>query len=370
MAHNLLNDSMFYNRSTTPAWHSLGINDPTDHTAEGALRRVTKESGKDDIFGIIKQPLMVTLPGMTEPTESGYYALVREPAPGRDFYEVIGTPVSADFEAIGPADIARLCDTNIVKADGTPVPVDTLGLLGKGDRMFTTYELPSYDVKGDEIKMYLIFDAPFANGISLGGFTSGVRVVCQNTLNAAIGRSVQQFEVTHTKGASEQVAKWLSAMYSNALESAALLAEAYNVLAKTKIKEAQVKWIIDAAYPLPNPEVEEFSANARLPLAIRQEMRDKNIARIVGVRESVFDLYKGAGVGMDTPAVKGTAFGAYNAVAEYETWGRKATGQRAVGALINGARGARIRNAFTLAMNVKTWETVTPALEYVPIYGG
>lgn len=347
--------TLFYNRSKYPAWHNEGVNDPNDHTAEGALRRVCVAAGQPEPFGIIKQPLMVMLPGSDTYEPSGYYSLVREPAPGHMLHEIIGTPVSEDFESVAPLDIARLCDTNIVTPDLKPVPVETLGLLGKGERMFVTYKLPSYDVKGDEVAMYLIYDSPFTNGISHGGYTSGVRVVCQNTLNAALRNTVQQFTVTHTKGASEMIARWLGEMYQTSLAAAALLAEAYNVLASTKVNKTQVKWIIEGAYPMP-AEPRENSASARLAMDVRLASYEYWKNRTLTIREMATDIYNGAGVGMDTPAVKGTAFGVYNAVAELETHAR-AHRASAVGSLINGSRAQTIRNAFTLAMHAGDYKT-------------
>ena len=355
MSDNIMNQSMFYNRSDKPAWHAYGVNDTAEHTAEGGLRRICEESGKPEPFEIIKQPLMVMMPGSDTYEPSGYYALVREPAPGHMLYETIGTPVSGDFESVGPLGIARLCDANILTADLQPVPVETLGILGKGERMFVTYRLPSYDVRGDEVAMYLFYDSPFTNGISHGGYTTGVRIVCQNTLNAALRNTVQQFTVTHTKGASELIAKWLGEMYQTSLVAAATLAEAYNILANKKVNKTQVKWIVEGTYPLP-AEPREDSASARLPMEERLRSYEYWKNRTLAIRENVLNIYNGAGVGMDTPAVKGTAFGIYNAVSELETHARRHSAN-AVGSMINGSRANYIRSAFTLAMNADAYKT-------------
>lgn len=381
MAHNLLGER-FYNRSNTPAWHNLGINDPTDHSAEEALRRVGE-------FSVQKVPLKIEIAGAVcgfgMPTvaedavpnlasasglplrETGWYALVRDPIKEDNQYRVIGTPVTGDYEIIDPIQAAKLWDANVC-VDGRPVAIETLGILGKGSRIFITTKLPSFDVRGDEVSTYLFFDSPLENNASLGVYTTPVRVVCQNTLIAGIGAATQRLQmVTHSAGASAQIGKWLSGVYGQAVEARALLDEAYNILANKSVKVPQIKWIIDSAYPMPN-EPKEDAPNARLPIEERLKFWEINCKRVERSRELVHSLYENLDGTMDTKAVKGTAFGVFNAVSAMETYRRGEISQTVTG-LINGARGARISNAYKLAMNVERYKTVSLAdLELVSVY--
>lgn len=358
MAHNLLG-SRFYNRGNVPAWHGLGITEVSDKTAEEVVRQF-------GIYGIQKMPLKFVLNRKAH--DSGYFALVRDPIPEDNEYRVIGTPVSGDFEVSDPLKGARLWDAALLDAAGKAVPIETIGFLGKGERMFVTTKLPTYDVRGDEVATYLLYDSPFTNNVSIGGYTTGVRVVCQNTLNAAVGGAVQQFQVTHSKGSAAKCADWIKGMYSRALMASEALSEAYNVLASKPVNDLQIKWIVDNTYRLPAPDVFD-SPNSRLPLELRQARRDTYIERVGRIRREVYDLYNGKGTGMDTPAVQGTAFGAYNAVAEFETYRRGGLDSTVQG-LLNGGRALRIRNAFELAMNVDHYQTAdVDSLELPVVYG-
>lgn len=355
MAHAILGQR-FYNRSKFAAWHGLGINDPTDHTAEQALRRFHPD-GREP-FSVNKVPLMITLPdGANVQRESGFYSLVRDPIPEDNQYTILGTPVTEDYEIVDPLAAAKLWDRNVLRADGSTAPIETLGILNKGDSVFITTQLPTYSVKGDEIASYLLLHAPLTNGQSLGIYTTGVRTVCQNTLRAGIAAASERMALTtHTRGVSEIIARHLSTVYQRALRNAEMLQQGYTQLASVKITVPAVKWIAETLYPMPQRPLED-APNARRPFEIRMKDYDNATARTVQIREEIVKLYQGKGIGMDTPAVKGTAFGAYNAVAEFETY-RMGNYGAAVSSLINGSRAARIENAFKLALVADRYKTV------------
>lgn len=359
MAHNLLGQRFYQNR-TAPAWHGLGINDPTDHTAEEALRRV-------GMFDVVKTPLFTEDPEGNQ-ISTPYYSLLREPIKEDPTWRVLGSPVTSDYEVITPLTAARLWDDNIRTSDGQPVAIETLGILGKGERMFISTRLPAFDVRGDEIQTYLLYDNPLENGDSIGVYTTPVRTVCQNTLTAGIARSVEQRRIPHYKGATKQLAEWLKDIYAAALMNVEVLAEAHNVLAKKKVTKPAIKWIVENVYPLPTKPQPDDPA-ARSAYENRLTMFEYETDRITRVRSTVLDLADGKGVGMDTPATKGTAFGAWNAVAEFETY-RRGSADSVARNLISGNRAARIRNAFTLAMHADHYKTAdVAALELMTVPG-
>lgn len=357
MPHNLLAQS-FYNRSTSPAWHALGINDPADHTAEQALRRFQPDG--QEPFGVQKVPLTLGAGYDDVQVGSRYFALVRDAIPTDPNRRVLGSPVGEDYEVIDPLAAARLWDGNVKRADGSTAPIETLGILGMGERVFITTQLPTYSVKGDEVASYLLGDFPLENGSSIGMYTTGVRVVCQNTLRSGIASASERMNMTtHTKGVSLIVARHLSTVYERALRNAQLLEQGFTQLASTKIKLPAVKWIAENVYPLPPRPIED-SPNARRPWEDRLKIFERDTDNVLRVREEIVRLYEGKGVGMDTPAVKGTAFGAYNAFAEFETY-RRGSYAASVSSLISGSRGARIENAFKLAMVADRYKTISVA---------
>lgn len=347
MAHNLLSNR-FYNNRTAPAWHRLGINDETPHSAEEALRRV-------GLFNVEKLPLYATMPDGTVLKDTGLFGVFREPIAEDNAWRRFGNAVTSDYELVTPIDAARLWDTNVTDADGKPAAIETLGVLGKGEHLFICVKLPSSDVLGDQVDMYMLFNSPLTPGAAMGVFTTGVRTVCQNTLNAGIAAAIERRTLTHDKGVKDVIGGWLKDIYGGALVARELINEAYAVLAHKPVQDVQIEWIAETIYPMPRRPQE--SDRSRTPIEEREHWYDLGVAYTQRLRDEVLSLYNGKGVGMDTRAVQGTAFGAYNAVAELETYRRGGFDKAAQG-LIDGERARRIRGAFNLCMNVDQWQTL------------
>jgi hypothetical protein len=345
MGGNILGQR-FYNNRETPAWHYLGHNIPGYCTAEHALDEYIKP------FSVYKQPEGYVNPrtGLFEPT--GKFLIVREPIPEDDQWRILGIPVDEGFTHIGLREAAQLWDKN-VQANGKPAAVETLGVLGRGERMFISTKLPSLDIKGDEVDTFLLYDNPMVPGNAIGVYTVSTRVVCQNTLNLALGGAVIRKQITHRVGAMEYLGKWMKTIYENAILTRAVMNEAYTILAHKPVNDLQVRWIVDNTYRLPTkPDAQ--NTRSRRDIDIRLDEWERRCDYVRRLRDTTVNLFNGAGVGMDTPAVKGTAFGAWNAVAEMETY-RKGKVTRS---MYDGDRAKRIRNGFTLAMAVDQYETV------------
>lgn len=259
-----------------------------------------------NIFGryeIRKVPLTYQFNGKQTP--SGYFGLLRDPIPEHPDYELIGTPVSDDFEMIDAATAARLFDENVLRLDGSPAPIETMGILNRGSRVFITTQLPNYAVRGDEMTSYLLADFPLENNISYGVYTTGVRVVCQNTLWSGISAATQRLTLlSHRTGAQDILANWLKETYANALAAADMLKDAYTALAYKRIDTPAVKWIVETNYPLPKQPVED-APNARTPYLERlRRWETQWLPHALRVRDAVYDLYDGQGTGMNSDAMK------------------------------------------------------------------
>jgi hypothetical protein len=250
-----------------------------------------------------------------------------------------------------------LYDDNIRDRSGKTAPVETVGILGKGERLFITTKLPTtLNIKGDEVVTYLLYDNPMSWGNALGIYTTGVRTVCQNTLQAGISVAIEKRKIPHTTGATKVLADWLAGIYARSLVAAEELGQAYTKLATTRVNDLQVKWITEALYPMPKEP--SFRDTAKRSMEERLKAYDYASTYAQTQRRIVTDLYNGKGVGMDTPAVKGTAFGIYNAAAEFETF-RRGDFTTSTKSLIAGERARRIRSAFVLCEAVDRYETVS-----------
>ena len=349
MAHNILGQR-FYNNREQPAWHGIGVNTEEAHTAQDALRRL-------GIYKVEKRPMFAHFNGAMRKTD--WYALMREPIPEDPEWRQFGTPVTEDYELVDPQACAAAWDEVVRDASGNAVPIETFGILGKGERIFISVKLPrTLDIRGDEVETYLLYDNPMTNGFSAGGYTTGVRVVCQNTLNAALRSTLQSFAVQHTPGAIDRLKKWLGQIYQTALVQTDILAESYNLLAATPANDDQARWVIERTYELPKmPDPTDPADRGTLHLEDRFKRYDREKDLIKRLREKAFSLWAGEGTGSTTAAVSGTAFGVWNAVTELETY-RKGDLTKATAQLLNGARADRIQNAFTLSTQVGRWQTI------------
>lgn len=339
MAHNLFSNRFYQNR-TVPAWHGLGINSEEPMTAQQAFERLGS-------YSVGLRPIEITMSDGAV-IESPYSHIVRFPTSDDPMYRLFGSPVKAKhYELISPQDACALWDNNVKDAEGKTVPVETFGVLGKGERLFITVKLPTIDVRGDEVNMFMVYDNPMYSGASAGVYTTGVRVVCQNTLTLGISSAALRKTITHLPGTSKEIAKWLGEIYGNALMTAEVAKEAYNILAKKRVKKENVSWIVDSIYKLPGKP----DPDRRGDYIHRMEQWEYVADLVQRTRNTVLDLYNGGGTGMDLKACKGTLFGVYNAVAEFETYRRNRGDDYAMD-VVNGVRASRIRHAYDLCMEL------------------
>ena len=355
MAHNLLGQR-FYNRSSKPAWHRLGLNagDTDYRTAREAVEAI------GGIYHVEKREITFPLSGVATPT--GYSFIVRSPIAEDPHERIFGTPVPNDYEIITPDQAVTIYDESVKDASGRTAPVETAGVLGKGERLFITTRLPfTMSIRGDEVVSYLLFDNPMAHGNAAAAYVTPVRTVCQNTLIAGVAEASEKRKIPHHKGAARVMAEWLAGIYERALAASGILQDAYNKLAQTRINEDQVQWVVDALYP--DPKQPSFKDTATRSMEDREKWYEYGLGYAQQQRKLVKDLYNGKGVGMDTDAVKGTAFGLYNAAAEFESYRRSRGGEdKSTESLIAGERARRIRTAFALCEVVDRYETVNASV--------
>jgi len=150
-----------------------------------------------------------------------------------------------------------------------------------------------------------------------------VRVVCQNTLIAAQRNSSETHRVVHTQDAVGQLAYWLQEVWEDRQAKTEALQEAFLALSNTHVIDGTVNTLLLATYPDPDrPTV------VGIPKHLAEKRFDKweQLLRSVQLdRTRVQSLYEGGGTGSTTKAANGTAWGFYNAVVEYEDYGRKAS---------------------------------------------
>jgi len=309
MAHNLN-----YNEDTQKhsfmsvkqkAWHGLGtiINDyPTSAEA-------IKYAGLD--YTVEKRNLFTYGDDTNPETEDNdvvmewrvdvpdQYATVRT-----DTDEVLGV-VGKDYEVVQNVNAFEFFDSIVGGKDG--VLYETAGALGKGERIFITAKLPDYIRVGrdDLIEQYLFLTTSHDGYGSITAAFTPVRIVCANTLNAAMRNHSNGIKIRHTASANERL-KQAHQLLGITNQLADELEQVFNHWAKIRITDHAVKKLIQIAMA-PNKEVLQ---------SLQSGKQDELSTTYNNMVSSVME-YALISPTQQEASTKGTLFGAYNAVTGY-----------------------------------------------------
>lgn len=299
MPHDLFGERFVSHRE--PAWHSLGLVVEEPVSAAAAFQQM----GPYDVFLADLKVEGVTV-------EIGQRAIVRSPVPDDPEHRVFGM-VGPDYGLISPEQFCSIWDEHVGQ------PVETIGVLGKGETMFISTKMPAFGVRGDEVDNYLLGVSPMTGASAAEARVTPVRVVCRNTLVLSEIMASEVYRIVHDATARERMATWLSDLYNRALERTEALREAFNVLAGHHMTRYGVDKVLALAYPMPKAIREDAPETV---LARRAEFNNYLVDSHTAQRKAVRELFAGAGTGMDHTACAGTAWGLYNAVVEYEDYRR------------------------------------------------
>ncbi len=327
MAHNLFGNRFVSNR--VPAWHNLGYVTEEPITAVAAFQK----------FGPYQVRMEdVTAGGVPIP----YKAIMRSPTPDDQAERCFGV-VSPQYTLITPLEMCEIWDEVVNK------PIETLGALYKGETMFVTTKLPSYDVKGDEIEDYLLVKSPMNGWGAIEVMDTPIRTVCHNTLILARSMATEVLKIVHDATARQRAEMWLKELYARAEQRSVVVKEAFEVLAAARLTDAQAADVFKAAYSDPKVPVRNVPDDV---FARRQSEFDIHLRRAGERRAAALELFQGKGRGMDTPAAAGTAWGAYNAVVELEDFRPAKTDATGSIEALFGSRAEAKERAFSAALAI------------------
>ena len=285
------------------AWHGLGqiVSDyPTSAEAithAGLYYTVEKRRlfTYDNENNIANEDTDIIIPEIEVPN---FYATMRT-----DTEQVLGV-VGKDYEVIQNVDAFGFFDA-IVSGDG--ILYETAGALGRGERIFITAKLPNYIIVGDDdlIERYLFLTTSHDGYGSITAAFTPVRIVCANTLNAAMHHRTNSIKIRHTANAKERLEQAHKVMgISNKLSED--LEGIFNQWAKVRITDREVKKLIQLAM-IPNKEVLQN---------IQRGQTDELSTCFKNMVDNVYE-YALTSPTQQTQTTKGTVFGAYNAVTGY-----------------------------------------------------
>jgi phage/plasmid-like protein (TIGR03299 family) len=260
-----------------------------------------------------------------------YFATVRT-----DTEQVLGV-VGKDYKIVQNVEAFSFFDS-IVGGDG--IQYETAGALGNGERIFITAKLPDYIEVGnnDLIEQYLFLTTSHDGFGSITAAFTPVRIVCNNTLNAAFRNCTNSIKIRHTQNANERLEEAHKLMgISNKLSE--YLEIAFNQWAKVRITDKEVKKLIQLAM-VPNKEV----------LQSLDTGNDDGLSTYFkNVCNDVYQ-YMETNPSQQLETTKGTVFGAYNAVTGYfqNTRNYKSDEAKLRSLLLGGTAQMRVQKAFNL----------------------
>ena len=296
MAHNI-----YYNEQSEKhsffsvkekAWHNLGQIVQDYPTSAEAIRH----AGLD--YEVEKRKLFTPAFEDTNIEVPNYFSTIRT-----DNNTVLGV-VGKDYQIVQNRDAFSFFDS-IVGGDG--ILYETAGALGKGERIFITAKLPNYIRVGNDdlIEKYLFLTTSHDGSGSITAAFTPIRIVCANTLNAALRTQTNTVRIRHTSNAKQRLEQahkvmGISDNLSMQLESI------FNNWAKVRITDSELKKLIQSAL-VPNKEVLKTIQNGK---------EDELSTCFINMVENAFE-YAMSNPSQQMDTTKGTVFGAYNAVTGY-----------------------------------------------------
>lgn len=213
-----------------------------------------------------------------------YFANIRS-----DTNQILGV-VRSRYNVLQNADAFNFIDDIIENNSDVECKYETAGSLFNGRRVFMLVRLPNQKLVGDDVENYMFFTNSHDGTSALLAGITNVRVVCNNTLQMAIKGASRTWKCHHTKN--------LEARKQEAAESLGLAVKYISQL-DTTAQEMAMKKIDEEAFfrKLFDNEIEKHSEK-----------------RVEDTIEKIHLIYNEKD---DLQNFKGTAWGMYNAVADF-----------------------------------------------------
>lgn len=227
----------------------------------------------------------------------------------------------------------------------------TAGFFGMGERIFVSAKLPkNILVQGDPVENYLIFTTSHDGSSGVKILFSPIRVVCENTLNAAIATSSNYVSFRHTKSVhgNLDIASEILGICDSRI---VFLQEKFDFMRKTQIKDEDAQNIFANVILT---EDEQFKINQTGHTVGQIITRDWRAIQDSGISMkkvntlSEINNYYFSGIGQKE--ILGTAWGVYNAITGYYSNIDNSEGAKRMDSLLYGDKSRKIELAGNLVL--------------------
>jgi len=257
--------------------------------------------------------------------------------------------VKERYEPVQNIDAFKFFDDAIGKDEAI---WQTAGAFGYGERIFVSAKLPdTILVHGDPVENYLVFTNSHDGSSGVKILFTPIRVICQNTLNAAI-RTAQNFvSYRHTQSVHKNIsmAQEVLGITRKQIE---IVNEAYNAMSKIKVNDVKAAELM-ANVIFTEAELTRIKQTGHtIDEVSKRYWRAIDDAEIstqkANILSKMIDYYQGMGVGQKE--IIGTGWGVYNAISGYYSNVDNTEKEKRMDTLLYGDRSRKIAQAGNLIL--------------------
>ncbi len=322
-----------------PGWHGLGKTFKDPISVEDALR----ESGTN--FQVIKYPNIHRLPSGIDIVSEDSFFTMRD-----DTNAVLGSRLGRDYTVYQNTEALGLVDEMLKFGN---CAIETVGGIDDGKKVFICLKLKDGIKVGgsDSVEQYVLLANSHDGSLAITAMPTNIRVVCNNTLSAALGGAKAGHKIRHTLNAQDRVKEAFAVM--GLLEDSKKANEAaYNAMRCNMIEKTEFFDYIGNIF-MTGEEIKELQKGNREALSSRK----KNI---------ISDVLQYAEVGVGQREALGNdglnMWYAYNAVTGYLTSKKYSSADDRFNSLMLGDSAAKVKAAGDLATkphNIKPLKATT-----------
>ena len=217
---------------------------------------------------------------------------------------------------------------------------ETAGVLGQGERIFVTAKLPEDMLVADEpCNKYIILTNSHDGTSSIIAGFSTIRVVCNNTLQAAMSNLSNRVMISHRIGAKEKLQEAYKVM-NIASKYMNEVSDVFNQMAKTPISDDNLKkFIVDVMKP-------EYK------YMLNKSEEEQISTRFANQAAAIYDFAMSHPT-QTTDAARGTVWGAYNSISGYYNYIQKyKNDEQKFSSQMFGAANNKITKGFKTALDL------------------
>lgn len=227
----------------------------------------------------------------------------------------------------------------------------TAGYFGNGERIFVSAKLPkNIMVKGDPIENYLIFTTSHDGSTGVKILFSPIRVICQNTLNAAIRKATNYVSMRHTSTVHEKL-DIAHEILDISMKKIDEFGEVLNRMSEIKFTDKQAQDVFARVVLTPTENVNIGYTGHTIEQII---MKDVNAINDTGISmkkvNTLNEMYKYYFGGIGQKQHVGTGYGVYNAVNGYYSNIDNSEGTKRMDSLLYGDKSRKIELAGNLIL--------------------